>query len=56
MPFLVLEELLTELGGGATNSEATRDAAPIFLESVDMFGVFVMVQRGARNVKLAGAA
>ena len=55
MPFsVVLLELLTELGVGATNSEATRDAAPIFLESGAMF-VMVQQARGVRENLRRGA-
>ena len=39
VPFnVVLDKLLTELGAGLTNPEATRVAVPIFLESGAMFG------------------
>ena len=40
----VLENLLTEPGVGATNSEATREAAPIFLERGAMLAVLAMVR------------
>ena len=51
---MVLEVLLTELGVGATKSEATREAAPIFLESGAMFGGVCNGRSGAGNVETCG--
>ena len=48
---VVLEVLLTELGVGATNSVATREAVPIFLERGAMFGDACNDVAGAGNVE-----
>ena len=55
MPFgVVLDDLLTELGTGATNFEATRVAVPIFLERRAMFGGACNGAAGAGNVENCG--
>ena len=55
MPFsVVLDDLLTELGTGATNPGATREAAPIFLKRGAMFGGARNGVAGARNVENCG--
>ena len=51
---MVLEVLLTELGVGATNSVATREAVPIFLERGAMFGGPCNGAAGAANVEDCG--
>ena len=51
---VVLEVLLTELGVGATNSVATREAVPIFLERRAMFGGACNGAAGAGNVETCG--
>ena len=50
----VREEPLTELGAGATNSEASRVAAPVFLERRTMFGGVCNGAAGAGNVEDCG--
>ena len=57
MPLSVpLEEPLAEVGIGATNSEATREAAPIFLEREAMFCGLAMVLPVRGTWKVACAA
>ena len=51
---MVLDDLLTELGTGATNFEATRVAVPIFLERRAMFGGACNGAAGAGNVENCG--
>ena len=55
MPFFsVVLELSTELGVGATNSEASREAVPIFLESGAISGGACSGAAGAGNVGNCG--
>jgi len=55
VPFcMVLEVLLTELGVGATNSVATREAVPIFLERGAVLVVACNVAAGAGNAETRG--
>ena len=51
---VVLEVLLTELGVGATNSVATREAVPIFLERGAVLVVACNVAAGAGNAETRG--
>ena len=51
---MVLDDLLAELGAIATKSEATRVAAPIFLERRAMFGGACNRATGAGNVGNCG--
>ena len=57
MPFdTSLEEIRGDSGVGVTNSEATREAAPAFLEQGAMFGGPCNGAAGAGTWKIAGAA
>ena len=51
---VVSDKLLTECEPGATDSEATREAAPIFVERGAMFGGPCNGADGASNVENCG--